>query len=180
MKRIHKIILHTALILTISVLLTLSFDFVSAQATTPPTGEVGTSFLGPKLIVFIITVVVSIITDSIAMGFLAGGIRPLRAIFSSIPWSFVNVYWWDFIAPAVAGIPFLTMKFFPVGNPAWGYWVGSNVIIAFVGNLLMEQIVFRFARGAAASGWVMDLGLAALDAVLPIILFMALPMFGVI
>jgi hypothetical protein len=125
-------------------------------------------------------VVVSIITDGIGNLALAGGFRPVRAITSSIPWSFVNVFWWDFIAPMVATIPFMTMKFMQVGNPAWGYWVGANVIIAFVGNLLMEQAVFRFARGAAASGWGMDLALAGLDAVLPAVLFIVLPIFGFI
>lgn len=180
MKKIHMFA-NVMFILVLSFLLTLCFSFVSAQVTTTtPGGKVTPSFLGPKLMVFIICVVVSIITDGIAMGFLAGGFHPLRAIYSSIPWSFVNVYWWDFIAPAVARIPFLTMKFMQVGNPAWGYWVGSNVIVAFVGNIIMEQVVFRFARGAAASPMSMDLALAGLDAVLPIILFMVLPSFGII
>jgi len=163
-----------------SILLTLSFSFVSAQvSTTVPPGTT-TSALGPKMIVFIICVVISIITDGIAMGFLAGGFHPLKAIVSSIPWSFVNVYWWDFIAPAVGGFSFLNWRFFQVGNPAYGYWVGSNVIIAFLGNIIMEQAVFRFARGAASSPWSMDLALAGLDAVLPIILFMVLPGFRII
>ncbi len=182
MKRIQNVVLHAISILSLSILLTLSFSFVSAQTTTPKpsTGVPSISFLGPKMVVFIICVVVSIITDGIAMGFLAGGFHPLRAIYSSIPWSFVNVFWWDYIAPLVAGIPFLTMKFMQVGNPAWGYWVGSNVIVAFVGNMIMEQVVFRFARGAAASPMSMDLALAGLDALLPIILFMVLPGFGII
>jgi hypothetical protein len=180
MKKIHMFA-HVMFILVLSFLLTLSFSFVSAQVTTTtPGGTTKSSFLGPKLMVFIICVVVSIITDGIAMGFLAGGFHPLKAIISSIPWSFVNIYWWDFIAPAVAGISFLNLKFFPVGNPAWGYWAGSNVIIAFIGNIIMEQAVFRFARGAAASPMSMDLALAGLDAVLPIILFMVLPGFGII
>jgi len=180
MKKIHMFA-NVMFILVLSFLLTLCFSFVSAQVTTTtPGGTTKPSFLGPKLMVFIICVVVSIITDGIAMGFLAGGFHPLRAIYSSIPWSFVNVYWWDFIAPAVAGIPFLTMKFMQVGNPAWGYWVGSNVIIAFIGNMVMEQVVFRFARGAAASPMSMDLALAGLDSVLPIILFLVLPSFGII
>jgi hypothetical protein len=181
MKAVQKIALHAVLILTLSALLTLSFDSVIAQVTTTvPTGAPKVSFLGPKLLVFIVAVIVSIITDGIAMGFLAGGFHPLRAIFSSIPWSFVNVYYWDFIAPFVSGYSFLNLKFFQVGNPAWGYWVGSNVIVAFLGNIIMEQAVFRFARGAAASPWSMDLALAGLDAVLPIILFMVLPSFGII
>jgi hypothetical protein len=180
MKRI-QMFAHAMFILALSVLLTLSSGFVSAQVTTTtPGGTPSVSFLGPKMVVFIIAVVVSIITDGIAMGFLAGGFHPMRAILSSIPWSFVNVFWWDYIAPAVAGMPFLTMKFFSVGNPAWGYWVGSNVIVAFVGNIIMEQVIFRFARGAAASPWSMDLALAGLDAVLPMILFMILPSFGII
>jgi hypothetical protein len=179
MKKIH-VFVHLMLILGLSVLLTLPFNFVHAQTTVPPSGTPSVSFLGPKVIVFIIAVVVSIITDGIAMGFLAGGFHPMRAILSSIPWSFVNVFWWDYIAPAVAGMPFLTMKFFSVGNPAWGYWVGSNVIVAFLGNIIMEQAVFRFARGAAASPMTMDLALAGLDAVLPIILFLVLPSFGII
>jgi len=176
MKKIHMFA-HVMSILVLSSLLT----FVSAQVTTTtPGGTPTASFLGPKLVVFIICVVVSIITDGIAMGFLAGGFHPLKAIFSSIPWSFVNVYWWDFIAPAVASISFLNLKFFQVGNPAFGYWVGSNVIVAFVGNIIMEQAVFRFARGAASSPMTMDLALAGLDAVLPIILFIILPSFGII
>jgi hypothetical protein len=181
MKKIH-IFAHVMTILSLSFLLTLFFGLVNAQVTTTttPGGGTTTSFLGPKVIVFIVCVVVSIVTDGIAMGFLAGGFHPLRAITSSIPWSFVNVFWWDFIAPAVAGISFLNLKFFSVGNPAWGYWVGSNVIIAFIGNMVMEQVIFRFARGAAASPMSMDLALAGLDAVLPMILFMVLPMFGVI
>jgi len=179
MKRIDLFV-HVMFILGLFVLLTLSSGFVNAQTTTPSTGMPTTSFLGPKVVVFIICVVISIVTDGIAMGFLAGGFRPLRAIVSSIPWSFVNVFWWDYIAPAVSGYSFLTMKFFPVGNAAWGYWAGSNVIIAFLGNIIMEQAVFRFARGAASSPWSMDLALAGLDAVLPIILFMFLPSFGII
>jgi hypothetical protein len=175
MKKIH-VFAHLISIFVLSILLTLSVSFVNAQVTTTtPGGTTTTSFLGPKLIVFIICVVVSIITDGIAMGFLAGGFHPLRAVYSSIPWSFVNVFWWDYIAPAVAGIPFLTMKFMQVGNPAWGYWVGSNVIVAFVGNMIMEQVIFRFARGAAASPMTMDLALAGLDALLPMILFLVLP-----
>lgn len=180
MKIVKKIVLHTALILVMTILLTLSFSFVGAQVTTTTPGGTASAFLGPKLIVFIICVVVSIITDGICCLALSGGFRPLRAIFSSIPWAFVNIYWWDFIAPAVAGIPFLTIKFMQVGNPAWGYWIGSNVIIAFIGNMVMEQIVFRFARGAAASGMGMDLALAVLDSILPTILFLVLPSFGII
>ncbi len=177
MKRIH-LLAHLISVVLFSLLM-LSSGFVNAQ-TTPPSKTPTTSFLGAKMTVFIICVVVSVITDAIAMGFLAGGIHPLRAITSSIPWSFVNVFWWDYIAPAVAGIPFLTMKFMQVGDPAWGYWVGSNVIIAFVGNMIMEQVVFRFARGAASSPMSMDLALAGLDSVLPLILFLVLPSLGVI
>ena len=173
-----NLIKHIIFVLTLASLLTFAFNFVYAQ---DEEEEVKSFPLGPmpKLIVFVVAVAVSIVTDTIAMGFLAGGFRPMRAITSSIPWAFVNVYWWDYIAPFVAGIPFLTMKFMQVGDPAWNYWVGSNVIVAFLGNLIMEQVVFRFARGAAASGWGMDLSLAALDAVMPIILFMILPMFGI-
>ena len=179
MKKIHLLV-HLMSIFLFSLLI-LSSEFVSAQTTTPKsTGTPSVSFLGPKVVVFILCVVVSIITDGIAMGFLAGGFHPLKAIYSSIPWSFVNVYWWDFIAPALAGIPFMTIKFFQVGNPAWGYWVGSNVIVAFVGNMIMEQVIFRFARGAASSPMSMDLALAGLDSVLPIILFLILPGFKII
>jgi len=178
MKNIH---LFVHLISVMFLLLMLSSGFVNAQATTPAkTGTSSVSFLGPKVVVFIICVVVSIITDGIAMGFLAGGFHPMRAIISSIPWSFVNVFWWDYIAPLVAGIPFMTLKFMQVGNPAWGYWIGSNVIVAFAGNMIIEQLIFRFARGAASSPMSMDLALAGLDAVLPIILFMVLPTFGII
>jgi len=175
MKRIHLFV-HLMSVVLFSLLM-LSSGFVKAQTTTPAKKTTGTttSFLGAKMIVFIVCVVVSIITDGIAMGFLAGGFHPLKAITSSIPWSFVNVFWWDYIAPAVAGIPFLTMKFMQVGNPAWGYWVGSNVIVAFAGNMVMEQVIFRFARGAASSPMSMDLALAGLDSVLPLILFLVLP-----
>ena len=181
MKKIHLLVHLTSVIVLFSLLM-LTSSLVNAQTTTPAKKTTGTttSFLGAKMIVFIICVVVSIITDGIAMGFLAGGFHPLKAITSSIPWSFVNVFWWDFIAPSVAAYPFLTMKFMQVGNPAWGYWVGSNVIVAFVGNMILEQVIFRFARGAASSPMSMDLALAGLDSVLPIILFMVLPSFGII
>jgi len=175
--KVHRLVYHFIFILVLSTLLFIPLNHVLAQYEEVTTLGFG---LMPKLMVFIITVVVSIITDGIGCLALAGGFRPLRAIISSIPWSFVNIYWWDFIVPYVAGIPFLTMKFMQVGDPAWNYWVGANVIVAFVGNLLMEQAVFRFARGAAASGWGMDLALAALDAVLPAVLFMVLPIVGII
>ena len=174
--KVHRLVYHLVFILVFSCLLFIPFNHVLAQYEEEPSGF----GLDPKLMVFIITVVVSIITDGIGCLALAGSFRPIRAITSSIPWSFVNIYWWDFIAPMVAGIPFLTMKFMQVGDPTWGYWVGANVIVAFVGNLLMEQAIFRFARGAAASGWGMDLALAGLDAVLPAVLFIVLPMVGVI
>ena len=180
MRKIHLFV-HLISVMFLFLLLILSSGFVNAQATTPAkTGTSSVSFLGPKVVVFIVCVVVSIITDGIAMGFLAGGFHPMRAIISSIPWSFVNIFWWDYIAPLVAGIPFMTLKFMQVGNPAWGYWVGSNVIVAFAGNMIIEQLIFRFARGAASSPMSMDLALAGLDAVLPIILFMVLPGFGII
>jgi hypothetical protein len=179
MKKIH-ILVHLMSIAVFCSLMILGSVFVNAQTTTPPSGNLMGGLVGAKVIVFIISVVISIITDGIAMGFLAGGFHPLRAIVSSIPWSFVNIFWWDFIAPAVSGISFLTIKFIQVGNPAWGYWIGSNVIIAFIGNMVMEQVIFRFARGAASSPMIMDLALAGLDAVLPIILFAVLPIFGVI
>jgi len=152
-------------------------NHVLAQYEEETTGGLG---LDAKLMVFLITVLVSIITDGIGCLALAGSFRPIRAIISSIPWSFVNIYWWDLIVPYVASVPFLTMKFMQVGDPAWNYWIGANVIVAFIGNLLMEQAIFRFARGAAASGWGMDLVLATLDGVLPAVLFIVLPMFGII
>lgn len=174
---VHRLVYHLIFILVFSSLLFIPFNCVLAQyEEETPTGFASM----PKLIVFGISVGVSIITDGIACLALAGSFRPLRAITSSIPWSFVNVYWWDFIAPYVAGIPFLTMKFMQIGDPAWNYWIGANVIVAFIGNLIMEQVIFRFARGAAASGWGMDIGLATLDAVLPAILFIVLPMIGII
>jgi len=170
----NRLVYHLVFILVFSCLLFIPFNALAQfdEETTTGFGSM------PKLIVFAITVVVSIITDGIACLTLAGSFRPLRVITSSIPWSFVNVYWWDFIVPYVAGIPFLTMKFMEIGN--YGYWVGANVIVAFLGNLIMEQAIFRFARGAAASGWGMDLALAGLDAVLPAILFIVLPMVGII
>lgn len=173
----NRLVYHLTFILVFSCLLFIPLNHVFAQYEEETTDGWG---LDPKIIVFVITVVVSIITDGIGCLALAGSFRPLRAIISSIPWSFVNIYWWDFILPYVAGIPFLTMKFMQVGDPAWNYWIGANVIVAFVGNLLMEQAIFRFARGAAASGWGMDLALAGLDAVLPAVLFIVLPMFGII
>ena len=173
----RTLLYHLTFILVLSCLLFIPINHVFAQLEEEkPSGFASM----PKLIVFGITVAVSIITDGIGCLALAGSFRPIRAITSSIPWSFVNVYWWDFIVPYVAGIPFLTMKFMQVGDPAWNYWVGANVIVAFIGNLVMEQAIFRFARGAAASGWGMDLALAGLDAVLPAVLFIVLPMVGII
>jgi len=168
----HRLVYHVVFILAFSCLLFIPFNVLAQLKEETPTGFASM----PKLIVFGIAVAVSIITDGVANLALAGGFRPLRAITSSIPWSFVNVYWWDFIAPIVIGFPFLTMKFMPIGN--YGYFVGANVIVAFIGNLIMEQVIFRFARGAAASGWGMDIGLATLDAVLPAVLFIVLPMIG--
>jgi len=172
--KIHRLVYHLTFILVFSSLLFIPFNSYAQTTEEKPSGFAST----PKLIVFGFAVVISIITDGIGCLALAGGFRPLRAIISSLPWSFVNVYWWDFIAPSVAGIPFLTMKFMEIGN--YGYWIGSNVIISLIGNLILEQAVFRFARGAAASGWGMDIGLAVLDAFLPAILFIVLPMAGII
>jgi len=172
----NRLVYHLTFILVFSCLLFIPLNHVLAQYEEKSSGF----GLDPKIIVFVITVIISIITDGIGCLALAGGFRPMRAIISSIPWSFVNIYYWDFIVPFVAGVPFLTMKFMQVGDPAWNYWVGANVIVAFIGNLLMEQAIFRFARGAAASGWGMDLALATLDAVLPAVLFIALPMTGII
>lgn len=165
------LIYHGAFVLVLSFLL---MNVVYAQEL-----QAGAAFSTPRLIVFGLAVVVSIITDGLVMGFLAGGFHPMRAIVSSIPFSFLNVFWWDFVAPAVATYPFLVMKFMQVGDPALGYWVGSNVLVVFLGNLIWEQVIFRFARGAAASDWGVDIGLAALDAALPAIFFIVLPMFGV-
>ena len=169
---IKKLIYHTAFVLTLSTLLTVGI--VYAQ-------EVGSFPLGPmpKLIVFGLAVVISSLTDGILMLSVSGDFHPLKVLISSLPWSFLNIYWWDYIAPAT-GEQLLTLRFMQIGDPSWNYWVGVNVIIAFLCNFLFSQIIFRALRGAATSPNEMDALLAGIDAVLPAVLFTVLPMMGII
>lgn len=134
----------------------------------------------PKLIVFGITVVQSIILDLMIIGFLIGDFKPIRALVSSIPGAFLNVFWWDFIAPAVSGMPILTMKFMQIGNPEWNYWIGSNVIAVFIFGIVFSQLIFRFARGAQDLPMIWDIFWTIWDTMMPTILFIGLPMLGII
>jgi len=169
-----KLVYRALFVLTLSILMS-SIAFAQVETT-----QATSAFTTPKLVVFGITVVISIITDSIVIGFLSGGIRPIRAIVSSLPFSFLNVFWYDVVAPAMPNTPILAMKFMAIGNPAWNYFIGMNVIAVFVGNLIWQQVIFRFARGAADASWTTDIIMAALDAALPAVLYLTLPTLGVI
>lgn len=182
-----SLVLHGTFILVLSSLLT--FGIVYAQE-----GMTAMFPLGPmpKLIVFIIATVVSIITDSLVCLSLVGGPRLLKVTIESALCAFVNIYWWDYIAPAT-GMTLLTLRFVQVGNPSWNYYIGSNVIFAFILNFFAEQVIFRrfeirlnlFLRLARESkpstapspNW-QDALLAGIDTVLPTILFIVLSMLG--
>ena len=168
----RKLIYHGIFISVLSVLLTFGLVHAQEAAATFPLGPM------PKLIVFVIAVVISVITDTIMCLTLAAGPHPIRVILHSIPWAFINVYWWDYIAPAT-GTTLFTLRFAQVGDPAWNYWVGINVIVAFILNFIFSQVVFRFLRGAAPSPNWQDALLSGLDAVVPAILFIVLPLLGI-
>jgi len=169
----HKnIVYHGLFVLILSSLLTVGIVYAQeATASTFPLGPM------PKLIVFIIAIIISIITDSLVCLSLVGGPRLLKVTVESALWAFINIYWWDYIAPA-SGTTLLTLRFFQVGDPSWNYFFGINVIVVFILNFLAEQVIFRFARGAAPSPNWQDALLAGIDAVSPTILFIVLPLLG--
>ena len=175
-----QLLKHLAFILLLSLVLSFSFNLVLAQEEKEKSLVPSSGFSTIKLIVFVVAVVISVVTDSIMCLSLAGSPHILRVVIESAIVIFINVYWWDFIAPFVAGIPFMTMKFMQVGNPAWNYWIGTNVIVVLIIDFILSQVVFRFARGAATSSNIADLVLALLDAFMPAILFLILPMVGVV
>ncbi len=105
---------------------------------------------------------------------LVGGLRLKKALFMAIPWIFLNVYWFDYIAPAV-GMTLFTLRFMEIG---YNYWIGINWIVVFLLDFLVAQGIFRFARGAAPSPNWQDAISAGVDTVLPAILFIVLPMLG--
>ncbi len=163
---VKNLIYHGAFVLVLSSLLT---GVVHAQeAATFPLGPM------PKLIVFIVSIVLSIVIDSIIMLGLVGGLRLKKALFMAIPWIFLNVYWFDYIAPAV-GMTLFTLRFMEIG---YNYWIGINWIVVFLLDFLVAQGIFRFARGAAPSPNWQDAISAGVDTVLPAILFIVLPMLG--
>jgi len=163
---VKNLIYHGAFVLIVSILLT---GVVHAQeAATFPLGPM------PKLIVFIVAVVISIVIDSILMLGLSGGIHLKKSLFMAIPWVFLNIYWFDYIAPAV-GMTLFTLRFMEIG---YNYWIGINWIVVFLLDFLLAQVVFRFARGAAPSPNWQDAISAGIDTVLPAILFIVLPMLG--
>ncbi|KYK35667.1 MAG: hypothetical protein AYK18_02780 [Theionarchaea archaeon DG-70] len=170
---VKNLVYHGMFVLVLSSLLT---GLVYAQ------GEAATTFpLGPmpKVIVFILTIVLSIVVDSLIMLGLVGGLRLKKAIIMAIPWAFLNIYWFDYIAPA-SGMTLMTLRFVPIGDPSWNYWIGINWIAVFLLDFLIAQGVFRFARGAAPSPNWQDAISAGIDTVLPAILFLVLPMVGLI
>ena len=169
---VKNLIYHGVFVLALSSLLTMGIIY--AQGVTTATFPLGPM---PKLIVFIVSIVISIITDGIMMLTISGGFHAVKVLISSIPWAFVNIYWWDFIAPA-SGSTLFTLRFMPIGDPSWNYWIGINIIAAFVCNFLFSQIIFRALRGAATSPNWQDALLAGIDAVIPAILFIVLPMLG--
>jgi len=165
---VKNLIYHGAFVLVLSSLLA---AVVHAQeAATFPLGPM------PKLIVFILGIVISIIVDSILMLGLSGGIHLKKSLFMAIPWIFLNIYWFDYIAPAV-GMTLFTLRFVELG---YNYWIGINWIVVFLLDFLLAQVIFRFARGAAPSPNWQDTISAGIDTVLPAILFIVLPMVGLI
>ena len=167
-----NLVLHGAFILVIASMLT--FGIAYAQETTAATFPLGPM---PKLIVFIVSIIISMIIDMVLMLGLSGGVHLTRSLFMAIPWMFLNIYWFDFIAPAT-GMTVMTLRFIPIGDAAWNYWIGINWIAVFLLDFLFAQIIFRFARGAAPSPNWQDALSAGIDMVIPAILFIVLPMLG--
>ena len=166
-----NLILHSAFVLVIASLLT---GIAYAQETAAVTFPLGPM---PKLIVFIVSIVISIIVDSVLMLGLSGGIHIKRSLIMAIPWMFLNIYWFDYIAPA-SGMTLMTLRFVQIGDPSWNYWIGINWIAVFLLDFLVAQVVFRFARGAAPSPNWQDILSAGIDTIIPTILFIVLPILG--
>ena len=170
-----SLVFHGAFVLVLSTLLSLPLNAVLAQ------GEAATFPLGPmpKLIVFIVSIIISFAIDTVLMLALSGGAHPIKGLIMAIPWAFLNIYWFDYIAPA-SGTTLFTLRFVQLGDPAWNYWIGINWIAVFLLDFLLAQVIFRFARGAAPSPNWQDALSAGIDTVIPAILFILLPMLGLI
>jgi len=151
---VKNLIYHGVFVLVLSSLLT---GVVLAQEGTAATFPLGPM---PKLIIFIVSIVISFIVDSILMLALSG-----------------SIYWFDYIAPA-SGTTLFTLRFMQLGDASLNYWIGINWIVVFVLDFLFAQVVFRFARGAAPSPNWQDMLSAGMDVVIPAILFIVLPMVG--
>jgi hypothetical protein len=168
---VKNLIYHGVFVLVLSSLLT---GVVLAQEGTAATFPLGPM---PKLIIFIVSIVISFIVDSILMLALSGSVQPIRSIIMAVPWVFLNIYWFDYIAPA-SGTTLFTLRFMQLGDASLNYWIGINWIVVFVLDFLFAQVVFRFARGAAPSPNWQDMLSAGMDVVIPAILFIVLPMVG--
>jgi len=168
------LIYHGVFVLVLSSLLTIGFVYAQGAATaTFPLGPM------PKLIVFVVSIVLSIIVDSVLMLALSGGMHLMKSVIMSIPWAFLNIYWFDYIAPA-SGTTLFTLRFMALGDPSWNYWIGINWIVVFLLDFLLAQVIFRFARGAAPSPNWQDAVSAGMDVAIPALLFILLPMVGLI
>lgn len=165
-----NLVLHGAFVLVIASLLT-GVAYAQGTAATFPLGPM------PKLIVFIVSIIISVVVDTVLMLALSGGPHPIKALIMAVPWAFLNIYWFDYIAPAT-GMTLMTLRFVQIGDPSWNYWIGINWIVVFVLDFVIAQFVFRFAKGAAPSPNWQDIISAGLDVVIPAILFIVLPMLG--
>jgi hypothetical protein len=165
-----NLVKHSAFVLVLSSLLT-GIAYAQETAATFPLGPM------PKLIVFIVSIIISVIVDTVLMLALSGGLHPIKALIMAIPWAFLNIYWFDYIAPA-SGMTLMTLRFVQIGDPSWNYWIGFNWIAVFILDFLLAQVVFRFAKGAAPSPNWQDVLSAGIDVVIPAILFIVLPMLG--
>lgn len=174
MKINHKnLVYHGMFILVFSSLLTFGIAYAQeAAAATFPLGPM------PKLIVFIATIVISMVVDTVIMLSLSGGPHPLNTLIMAVPWAFLNIYWFDYIAPAT-GMTLMTMRFVQIGDAAWNYWIGINWIVVFILDFVIAQFVFRALRGASTTPNWQDVVSAGIDVVMPAILFIVLPMLGI-
>jgi len=169
--KLKDLVSRAMFVLALSSLLTMGIVRAQETAATFPLGPM------PKLIVFIASIIISFAVDTVLMLALSGGAHPIKGLIMAIPWAFLNIYWFDYIAPA-SGMTLMTLRFVQIGDPSWNYWIGINWVAVFLLDFLLAQVIFRFARGAAPSPNWQDAISAGLDTVIPGILFLILPMLG--
>ena len=163
-----NLVLHGAFVLVIASLLT-GIAYAQETTATFPLGPM------PKLIVFIVSIIISMVFDTVIMLAVSGGPHPIKTLIMAIPWVFLNIYWFDYIAPA-SGMTLMTLRFVDLG---YNYWIGINWIIVFIADFLFAQVAFRALRGAATTPNWQDVVSAGIDVVIPAILFILLPMLGI-